>query len=224
MTIDLRGYIEAARNIVANHALSPGTYRRWNWQGQDGTRDLGINPYGVLTQPTSSTRLVISLADWKSALIGSQRCNRSRTLRLGCSRSRPITPSTPRPTVSQPLNCSMQSLFTSSRVLGLTLTQKNYGTSSQILNGGETPGGNLTEGPASSLQWLLPTRSTWRGRTHISVGFGRTRIQRLDCWQEKTSLGSPIAERQRWYPTWRARFTTSSTCNGPDGRAVIRSA
>ena len=46
MTIDLRGYIEAARNIVANHALSPGTYRRWNWQGQDGTRDLGINPYG----------------------------------------------------------------------------------------------------------------------------------------------------------------------------------
>lgn len=46
MVIDLRGYIEAARDIVANHALSPGAYRRWNWQDQDGKRELGINPYG----------------------------------------------------------------------------------------------------------------------------------------------------------------------------------
>lgn len=46
MVIDLRGYIEAARDIVANHVLSPGAYRRWNWQDQDGKRELGINPYG----------------------------------------------------------------------------------------------------------------------------------------------------------------------------------
>jgi hypothetical protein len=46
MTIDLRGYVESASNIVANHALSPGAYRRWNWQDQDRTRDLTINPYG----------------------------------------------------------------------------------------------------------------------------------------------------------------------------------
>ena len=63
-----------------------------------------------------------------------------------------------------------------------------------------------------------------RGRMHISVGSGKTPIQRLGCWQEQTSRGSPIAEQRPWCRTWRARSITSSTCNGPDDRAVIRSA
>ncbi|MBS7706823.1 hypothetical protein [Chelatococcus asaccharovorans] len=46
MTIDLRRYIAHAEAIVANHAIAPGIYRRWNTQAEDGSRDLGINPYG----------------------------------------------------------------------------------------------------------------------------------------------------------------------------------
>lgn len=46
MTIDLRRFIANAAAIVANHMLEPGSYRRWNTQADDGSRDLGINPYG----------------------------------------------------------------------------------------------------------------------------------------------------------------------------------
>lgn len=44
---DLRPFIASAERIVAAHALgSPGAYRRWCVQDEDGSRDMGINPYG----------------------------------------------------------------------------------------------------------------------------------------------------------------------------------
>lgn len=44
--IDLRRYIRESEAIVASHTIETGSFRRWNWQNADGTRDLGINPYG----------------------------------------------------------------------------------------------------------------------------------------------------------------------------------
>lgn len=46
MTIDLRDYVRSAETIVADHQISTGAFRRWNWQGAGQSRDLGINPYG----------------------------------------------------------------------------------------------------------------------------------------------------------------------------------
>lgn len=44
---DLRPVIDAIRETVKNHELDvPGAYRRWNWQNEAGTRNLGINEYG----------------------------------------------------------------------------------------------------------------------------------------------------------------------------------
>lgn len=44
---DLRSFLHAAEAIVARHRLaSPGSYRRWLWQGDSPLRDLGLNPYG----------------------------------------------------------------------------------------------------------------------------------------------------------------------------------
>jgi len=44
---DLRPVIDAIRETVKNHELeAPGTYRRWIWQNEKNSRNLGINEYG----------------------------------------------------------------------------------------------------------------------------------------------------------------------------------
>lgn len=44
---DISDFISATKNIVASHGLGrTGAYRRWNWQNQESTRDLSLNPYG----------------------------------------------------------------------------------------------------------------------------------------------------------------------------------
>lgn len=45
--IDVRGFIEIVRKVLATHNLgAEGEYRRWLFQNKDGTRNLGLNEYG----------------------------------------------------------------------------------------------------------------------------------------------------------------------------------
>lgn len=59
MTYHVQPFVNAVESILATHQLGqPGAYRRWNWQKNsggsgvtsqpqpEGTRDLGLNPYG----------------------------------------------------------------------------------------------------------------------------------------------------------------------------------
>ncbi|MEA3407872.1 MAG: hypothetical protein U9R48_07310 [Chloroflexota bacterium] len=44
---DIRDLVNTIEEIVARHNLGTGgAYRRWNWQDEQGGRDLGLNPYG----------------------------------------------------------------------------------------------------------------------------------------------------------------------------------
>ncbi len=44
--LDIRPLITAAKNTVEKHKLFRGSYCRWLWQDEKGTRDLGVNEYG----------------------------------------------------------------------------------------------------------------------------------------------------------------------------------
>jgi hypothetical protein len=47
MQIDLRAFVAHVGEIVAGHAdTDPGAFRRWNWQNEAQSRDLGSSPYG----------------------------------------------------------------------------------------------------------------------------------------------------------------------------------
>jgi hypothetical protein len=46
-TLDMTGFVAAAEEIVASHAMgAPGAFRRWITQDDRGSRDLDLNPYG----------------------------------------------------------------------------------------------------------------------------------------------------------------------------------
>ena len=41
----IQDIIENIRCVVGNHKISDGAYARWNWQNEENTRELGVNPY-----------------------------------------------------------------------------------------------------------------------------------------------------------------------------------
>ena len=56
----IQDIIENIRYVVANHKISDGAYARWNWQNEENTRELGVNPYGC----ADAANILYSIGDF----------------------------------------------------------------------------------------------------------------------------------------------------------------